>query len=419
MNENRSTKTGPLAGLRIIDLTHVMAGPVCTLLLADMGADVIKIERPHGGDDSRHMSPPTIGDQSAAFLMMNRNKRGLALNLKTEGGRQVLRRLIKTADILVENFRPGALDKLGLGYGELTAIKPDLIWCSISGFGRTGPYAERPGFDLMAQAMSGIMSFTGEGPGRPPVKVGAPIADITAGILAALGIVSALHHRQQTGEGQQVDTSLFEAAILHTFWQSAMTFATGEAPAPMGSAHPLDGPYQAFETSDGWVAVGAANQNSWLKYAAAIGAAHLADDPRFATNPDRMRHLDELIDLLSPIMRKHTTQHWLDRLGAAGVPVAPVLNVAQMHQDPQARARGMIAEVMHSTLGAVQTLGSPVKFSRAPTTLGAGAPTLGEHSREVLLENRFSAEEIAALVAEGAVEISDTKGGDEKLQGHG
>lgn len=401
--QGSQTRTGPLKGLRVIDLTHVMAGPVCTLMLADMGADVIKIERPPGGDDSRHMAPPTIGDTSAAFLMMNRNKRSVALNLKTPGGRKALRDLVAGADILVENFRPGALEKLGLGYNDFKVEKPDLIWAAISGYGRTGPYSDRPGFDLMAQAMSGIMSFTGEGPGRPPIKVGAPIADITAGVLAATAILGALHHRAATGQGQMVESSLFEAAIMHTFWQSAMTFATGKAPEPMGSAHPLDGPYQAFATADGWVAIGAANQNTWERFARAIDAPHMIEDARFLTNPDRMTHLADLIALLDPILAARTTDDWLETLGAAGVPVAPVLDVAQMHKDPQAIARGMIATVQHSTLGQLQTLGSPLKFGATPVNLGAGAPRLGEHSRSVLAEIGYSAEALSALEAEGAL----------------
>jgi crotonobetainyl-CoA:carnitine CoA-transferase CaiB-like acyl-CoA transferase len=396
-------KVGPLAGFKVIDLTHVMAGPVCTLLLADLGADVIKVERPPEGDDSRHMAPPYIGDESAAYLIVNRHKRGIVLNLKHESGREALLRLLETADILVENYRGGTLEKLGLGYEQLRARFPSLIWCSISGYGRTGPYADRPGFDLMAQAMSGIMSFTGEGPGRPPVKAGAPIADITAGILGALGVVAAVSHQQRTGEAQRVETSLFEAAILHTFWQSAICFATGTSPGPLGSAHPLDAPYQAFETSDGWVAIGAANQANWLRFVKTIDRQDLAADPRFANNVERMRNFDALIAVLTPELRKRSTHEWVTALDTAGVPVSPVLRVGDMHKDPQAIARGMIAEVAHSALGRVRTLGNPLKFSKTPGELGAGAPLLGEHTREVLMEHGYDGTAIDALAATGAI----------------
>jgi crotonobetainyl-CoA:carnitine CoA-transferase CaiB-like acyl-CoA transferase len=398
---------GPLAGLKVIDLTHVMAGPVCTLLLADLGAEVIKVERPPEGDDSRHMAPPYVGEESAAYLIVNRHKRGIVLNLKHEAGRDALLRLLETADILVENYRGGTLEKLGLGYEQLSERFPSLIWCSISGYGRTGPYADRPGFDLMAQAMSGIMSFTGEGPGRPPVKTGAPIADITAGIFAALGVVAAVAHRQRTGEGQRVETSLFEAAITHTFWQSAICFATGNSPGPLGSAHPLDAPYQAFQTSDGWAVIGAANQANWLRFVKAIDRPDLAEDARFRNNMERMRHFDELIATLSPELRKRPTQEWVTLLDAAGVPVSPVLTVGEMHQDPQAIARNMIAEVEHSVLGRVKTLGNPLKFSKTSVELGGGAPVLGQHTREVLLEHGYNAAQINALVAAAAIQCAD------------
>jgi crotonobetainyl-CoA:carnitine CoA-transferase CaiB-like acyl-CoA transferase len=285
---------GPLNGLKVIDLTHVMAGPTCTLMLADMGAEVIKIEKAWSGDDTRHMIPPKIGEEAAAFLMMNRNKRGMVLDLKTEGGKNILRRLIAIADVLVENFAPGVMERLGFGYEGLRKDYPSLIYCSLSGFGRTGPYKHRRGFDLVAQAMSGIMSFTGESPHGPPVKCGAPLSDITAGILAAMGILAAYAHRLKTGQGQWVETSLFEAALVQTYWQSAIALATGVAPRAMGSAHPLNAPYQAFEASDGWIVVGGANQKNWLRMLDALDARDLADDPRFRSGPDRMAHLKSL-----------------------------------------------------------------------------------------------------------------------------
>src|SRR5262249_15361206 len=307
----RRNTMGPLSGLKVIDLTHVMAGPTCTLMLADMGADVVKIEKSPHGDDSRHLIPPKVGEETAAFLMMNRNKRGIVLDLKKPGGAKVLRRLLNGADVLVENFAPGVMERLGLGYEDLRKEYPALIYCSLSGFGRTGPYRHRRGFDLIAQAMSGIMSFTGEGPHGPPVKCGSPLSDITAGILAAMGILAAYAHRLKTGEGQWVETSIYEAALVQTYWQSANAIATGGAPAEMGSAHPLSAPYQAFEASDGWIVVGGANQKNWLLVLDVLDAPELASDPRFLSGADRMAHLQELEAELAERFRSMPVKYWL------------------------------------------------------------------------------------------------------------
>jgi crotonobetainyl-CoA:carnitine CoA-transferase CaiB-like acyl-CoA transferase len=394
---------GPLTGLKVVDLTHVMAGPTCTLMLADMGAEVIKIEKIPAGDDTRYMVPPKIGDVAASFLMMNRNKKGIALDLKKPGGAKVLRRLIGTADVLVENFGPGVMDKLGFGYADIAKDNPALIYCSLSGFGRTGPYKHRRGFDLMAQAMSGIMSFTGEKPDGPPVKCGPPLSDITAGILAALGILAAYTHRLKTGQGQWVETSLFEAALVQTYWQAAIALATGVAPKAMGSAHPLNAPYQAFEASDKWIVVGGANQKHWLRTLEVLGIPELARDRRFATGGDRMAHLKELEALLSAHFRTKPAQHWLSALEEAGVPCGPVNNMLQALADPQTIAREMVVEVDHSSLGKVKTLGLPIKFSATPGGVRSGAPLYGEHSDAVLSAYGFDAAEIAALRKEGAV----------------
>ncbi len=393
---------GPLEGMKVLDLSHVMAGPTCALMLADMGADVIKVEKLPGGDDVRRQVPPRVGDEAASFLMMNRNKRGIALDLKKEAGRRALERLVPSVDVLVENFSPGTMERLGLGYDRLAAINPALVYCSVTGFGRTGPYARRRGFDLVAQAMSGIMSFTGEGPGRPPVKCGAPLTDITAGILAAMGVLAAYANRLRTGRGQVVDTSLFEAGIVHTYWQSAIAFATGVAPGAMGSAHPLSAPYQAFATADGWLVVGGANQANWLRLVEALEAPGLLDDPRFAENRDRIVNVAALEAALAPHFRRRGTADWLARLEAAGVPCAPVNDVMQMHADPQAVARGMVTEAGHATLGQVRTIGTPVKFSRTPGGVRRGAPLLGQHTREVLREHGFAEAEIESLFEEGA-----------------
>ena len=394
---------GPLAGMKVIDLTHVMAGPTCTLMLADLGADVVKIEKIPDGDDSRHMIPPKIGDETAAFMMMNRNKRGIAIDLKTANGKSILARLIEGADVLVENFAPGVMDRLGFGYEALRAKHPALIYCSLSGFGRTGPYQDRRGFDLVAQAMSGIMSFTGERPDGPPVKCGAPLSDITAGILAAMGILAAYAHRLKTRQGQWLETSLFEAALVQTYWQSAIALATGVAPRAMGSAHPLNAPYQAFAAADGWIVVGGANQKNWLRMLEALGATELAADPRFKSGADRMAHLHELEVELSKRFGKKPARYWLDALEQKGVPCGPVQDMLQALRDPQTIAREMVVEVGHATLGPVKTIGLPVKFSATPGKVRTGAPLYGEHTREVLREHGFDDSEIDAFESSGAV----------------
>lgn len=392
-----------LAGLKVVDLSHIMAGPACTLMLADMGAEVIKVEKSAGGDDSRRMAPPLIGDEAAAFLMMNRNKRGIALDLRTEGGKQVLRRLLAKADVVVENYRRGTLAKLGFDYESLRRDNPGLIYCAISGFGRSGPYADRGGFDLIAQAMSGIMSITGSSPEDPPVKCGPPLTDITAGLLATIGILAALRKREETGWGQMVETSLLEAGIIQTYWQSAMTFATGVAPGPLGSAHPLTAPYQAFPTSDGWIVVGGANQSNWLRLVEVLEAPELAKDPRFLDNEQRMAHRKELEEELNRRFRTRSCSVWLACLEKAGLPAGPVYDIKQMHEDPQVLAREMVVEVEHTKLGPVKTLGLPIKFSDTPGGPRRGAPLLGEHTHEILREHGFSAQEIEALIEAGAV----------------
>ncbi len=398
-----TSRAGPLAGLKVIELAHIMAGPVCGLMLADMGADVIKVEKVPGGDDSRRFLPPEIDGESAAFMMMKRNKRGIAVDLKHDDVKAVLRRLLHDADVVIENYRRDTMDRLGLGYEALKRENPGLIYCEISGFGRTGPYADRGGFDLIAQGMSGLMSITGEGPGRPPVKIGAPVSDTTAGILGALGVIAAYVHRMRTGMGQRVDTSLFEAAITHTYWQSAIAFATGDSPGPMGSAHPLNAPYQAFRTKDGWINVGAANQANWLRLLEVIEAPELAGDGRFADNQARITNLEALVELLAPYFAARPTGDWLARLEAAGVPAGPVLSVGQMHADPHALARGMVTEVAHPKAGRVKTLGLPIAFSETPGKVARGAPLYGEHSRAVLAELGYGEAEIEQLIEAGVV----------------
>ena len=393
--------SGPLAGVKVLELAQIMAGPTCGMLLADLGAEVIKVERLPGGDDTRRMNRPSVNGESAAFMAMNRNKRGVALNLKLPQAQEALKRMVSGADVLTENYRKGALDKLGLGYPALKAINPALIYCSISGYGRTGPYAEKGGFDLMAQAMSGLMSVTGE-PGGAPVKVGPPVCDINAGVLAALGIVSAYVHRLKTGEGQLVDTSLYEAGIQQTYWHSAIYFATGESPGPSGSAHILSAPYQAFRAADGWLTIGGANQANWERMARVLGAPQWIEDARFRTNADRMKHLAKLTALMNERLASRKVREWMAELEAEGVPCGPIHSIADMASDPQTAARHMVIELEHPRAGKTRTLGLPIKLSATPGGVRRPAPVLGEHTREVLEEFGFSAKEIEALVACGA-----------------
>ena len=396
----------PLSDIRVIELAHIMAGPVCGLMLGDMGADIVKVERLPGGDGTRAFLPPEVRGESAAFMMLNRGKRGLALDLRSHEGRALVRRLVSSADVIIENFRTGTMERMGLGYEELSTLNPRLVYCQITGYGRTGPLAHQGGFDLIAQGYSGLMSVTGEEPGRAPVKVGGPVTDITAGILAAFGVVSALFQRERTGKGQRVDTSLYEAGITQTYWQSAIALATGASPGPLGSAHPLTAPYQAFPTIDGWINVGASNEATWTGLTEAVNAPELREDERFRTNSRRMASLDELVRVLVPHFLERTTDDWLERLEDAGVPAGPVASVGEMLEHPQTYARDMVIEVEHSEAGTVRSLGTPVKMSASTLESGvkrSGAPTLGQHTREVLAEAGLRDVEVDRLMATGVV----------------
>ena len=392
----------PLEGIVVLDLTQIMAGPVCTMLLADLGADVIKIEKPNGGDDTRKMGPPFTGEWASGFLALNRNKRSLGLNLREEAGKKVFLRLLEQADVVVENFRPGVMDRLGLGYGELSRLKPSLIYCSISGFGTTGPYRNRGGFDLVAQGMSGLMSVTGF-PDSPPAKVGVPITDISAGTQAALGILSAYIHVQKTGQGQIVDASLMEAGIFYTIWESALYFSEGEIPGPLGSAHRVSAPYQALRTADGYINIGAATQATWEQFCRAVGLEHLIEDERFRRPGSRKARERELAELLEVTLSRQTTAYWLELLEDAGVVAGPIYDMEQVYQDPQVRAREMVVDLDDPELGALRHIGVPVKLSETPGKIRHRAPALGEHSKEVLEAAGFVEEEIATLVQDGIV----------------
>ena len=397
--------SGPLAGMRVLELAQIMAGPTAGMMLADMGADVIKVEKLPGGDDSRGYSEPRVNGESAPFMILNRNKRGIALNLKQAQGREILLKMVRDADVLTENYRKGTLEKLGLGYDVLAAENPGLIYCAVSGYGRDGPFADKGGFDLIAQGFAGLMSITGE-PGGAPAKTGNSVADINAGILAVAGILAAYAHKLKTGEGQVVDTSLMEAALQQTYWHAAIYFATGQSPGATGSAHILTAPYQSFRTSDGWINIGGANQANWERIAEVLGHSEWRDDPRFATNAARMTNLTALTAAMNAVITTRTRREWIEALDAAGVPVGPVHTIGEALDHPQTHARGMVVDLEHPRAGSVKSLGCPLHFSRTPTEVKRPAPLLGEHTREVLREFGYQDDDIDRFVAQGVVKTT-------------
>ena len=397
-----SPVAGPLSGMVVLDLTQILAGPMCTMVLADMGADVIKVEKPNGGDDNRRMGPPFIKDWSAGFLAVNRNKRSLVLDLRDEAGRGVFRRMVKEADVVVENFRPGVMQRLGIGYEELKDINSRLVYCTISGFGSTGPARNRGGFDLVAQGVSGLMSITGH-PNSPPAKVGVPVTDLTAGLFGANGIMAAYIHSLKTGQGQMVDTSLMEAGVAYTVWESSVYFAEGEIPGPLGSAHRVSAPYQALRTKDGYLNLGAATQPTWEQLCRAIGREDLMDDDRFRAPWDRKAREKELAALLEGTFSTQNTEHWLQLLDEAGVVAGPIYNMEQVYRDPQVLAREMLVDTEDPDLGTIHNIGVPVKLSSTPGSIRRRAPALGEHSAEILLERGFTEEEVDGLLSAGTV----------------
>ena len=385
---------GPLKGTKVLELAQIMAGPACGLMLADLGADVIKIEKIPEGDDSRKFLPPDVKGESAAFMIMNRGKRGLGLNLKDKMGIDIFKKMVAKSDVVIENFRKGTLERLGIGYEELKKINPKIILCEISGYGRTGPYANKGGFDLVAQGASGLMSITGESKEKPPMKVGAPLTDITAGILGATGVLAALINREKTGKGQKVDTSLYEAGIIHTYWQSAIAGATGSSPGPLGSAHPLTAPYQAFKTKDKWITIGASNQNSWMNLIKALKREDLNKDERFFDNKNRMKNLNALVEILNTELTKKTSEEWLAIFDKEGLPCGPINSILDMHIDSQTMHRKMIIDVENKKAGKSKAIGMPIKFSITNNEKFIGSPTLGEHTNQILEEFGFSLTDI-------------------------
>lgn len=375
------SRTTLLEGIVVLDLTQVMAGPYCAMLLADMGARVIKVEPPRG-DSTRHMAGG-VGGESAAFNAVNRGKESVVVDLARDEAREAVRQLAGDVDIVVENYRPGVMARLGLDYPRLAAGYPRLIYASISGFGQTGPRAHTGGFDLVAQGISGIMSVTGE-MGRPPVKAGIPVTDLGAGLFALAGILAALHYRDRTGHGQHIDTSLGDAGLALSVWEATEYFSGRGIPGPLGSAHRMSAPYQAVRCADGYVTVGAANQKTFEKLADALGHPEWTRDQRFATDTTRVAHREALAALIEAVTVTATRDVWLGRLDAAGVPCGPILDYAEAFDEPQARARQMALEVDHPVLGRMRTIGTPIKMSETPLDPTRRAPLLGEHTAAVL-----------------------------------
>jgi formyl-CoA transferase len=393
----------PLEDVRVLDLSRVLAGPYCTMMLGDLGADVIKVERPGTGDDTRQWGPPFAAGESAYYLCCNRNKRGLTLNLKSEEGRAIAARLAEESDVLVENFLPGTLAGWGLSYTDLARRNPRLIYCSISGFGQTGPRRDEPGYDIMIQAMAGVMSITGESDG-PPMKLGVAISDITAGIFASSAILAALYARERTGTGQQIDMALFDATIAWLANVGSNYLVSGDVPRRQGTAHPNIVPYQAFEASDESLIVAVGNDTQFARFCTTIGLAELASDPRFATNSLRVQNRGVLIPLLSAAIARHPASAWLQKLERAGVPCGPVNTIDRVFSDPQTAAREMLIEVRHPTIGPLKLAGSPLKLGGLDQVPRRPPPLLGEHTNEVLAEIlKMNDDEIRELREAGVI----------------
>ena len=397
-----SARPAPLEGIRIIDLSRVVSGPFCTQSLGDMGADVIKIEEPGRGDESRAFGPPFLGGEAPYYLSVNRGKRSCTLNLKSEQGKAVLWRLLEGADVLIENFRPGAMTRLGLDYETVAARHPRLVYCSISGFGGSGPDAGRPGYDLIVQGESGLMDLTGDA-GGPPTRIGTAITDLTAAMMAAQGVTLALYARHTTGRGQQVKIALLDAAASLLTYNAGNYFASGESPSRRGNDHPSVTPYQTLRAKDGWMNLAVANDSLWRRYCDAIARPDLRDDPRFATAPERVTHRDALMPIVVELTAARTVSEWMDLLGPAGVPCGRIRTVEEVCTNPQLVERGMVVDRPHPTAGTVRMIGIPIELSETPGRIETAPPLLGEHTGDVLREAGYTVDEIRAFRTEGVV----------------
>ena len=401
---SRENKSGVLAGTRTVDLTQALAGPYCTMLLGDLGADVIKVERPGKGDQSRGWGPPYLNGESAYFLSVNRNKRGVTLNLKEAEAQAVMHKLVAGADVFIVNQpRLSSLQRLGIDYETVRGLNPRLVYCSITGYGMTGPYAERPGYDVVIQGEAGLMSITGEVDGGP-IRYPIPIVDVTAGIYSALAIVAALLARERTGEGQFIDTSLIESQVAWLTNVGGSYFATGQPPPRLGNAHPNIVPYQPFKARDKYLIVGVGTERLWERFCRALGVqGTLMTDPRFATNPDRLIHRNELLPLLEEIIATQDADHWLNLFREAAIPCGPINLVDEILDDPHVRARGVIVELEHPAAGLVRSIANPVRLSETPVSYRLPPPTLGQHNAEVLAELGYGLADVARLEADGVV----------------
>ena len=391
-----------LEGIKVLDLSRALAGPYCTMMLADMGAEVIKLEMPGKGDDSRSWWPPFVEVESAYFMSINRNKKSITLNMKNEQSKEIVTKLIKQADVLVENFRPGAMDRLGFGYDAVKEMNPGIIYSSISGFGQDGPYRMLPGFDQVLQGMGGLMSITGE-PGGPPIKVGVAIADIAGGMFAAFGIVTALFNREKTGKGQMVDVSLLDSQVAWLTYRAGAYFASGEVPQPVGSGHPVIVPYQAFKAKDVYINIAVGNDQLWEKFCKAVGLESVMDDPKFATNAKRVENREEIVKIVGDLIVTKEGQDWLNILEEAGVPCGPIYSVDKIFSDPQVLHRQMMQELDHTKVGKVKVTGIPVKLSETPGEVKTPPPFLGEHTQEVLKELGYGDQDLETLRQENVI----------------
>jgi formyl-CoA transferase len=390
--------SGPLSGVRVLDLSRVLAGPFCTMLLGDLGAEVIKVERPGGGDDTREWGPPFAAGESAYYLCVNRNKKSVALDLKSPKGIAAVRALSARSDVVLENFRVGVADKLGLGYEALAQGNPGLVYCSITGYGQTGPYRDLPGYDFILQAMSGLMSVTGE-PAGEPMKLGVATVDLTAGMYAAVAILAALRSRDATGRGQRIDLALMDSALSWLANVGGNYLVSGDVPGRFGNAHATIVPYQVFRSKDGYLAVGIGNDRQYRTFCEIAGAPELSSDERFSTNPARVRNREALVPLLERVFAKRPTAEWIEHLWTGGIPAGPINTVDRALEDPNTVARGMVVGMPHPTAGSVRLVGSPMKFSATPVEYRQAPPLLGEHTEEVLRDVLgMPPEEIRALV---------------------
>lgn len=391
-----------LEGIKVLDLSRALAGPYCTMMLADMGAEVIKVEMPGKGDDSRSWGPPFVEGESAYFMSINRNKKSLTLNMKSEKSVEIIHKLVKQSDVLVENFRPGAMERLGLGYERVKEMNPRIIYCSISGFGQDGPYRMLPGFDQVLQGMGGLMSITGEA-GGPPIKVGVAIADISGGMFAANGIVVALYNREKTGKGQMVDVSLLDSQVAWLTYRAGAYFASGEIPQPMGSGHPVIVPYQAFKAKDVFINIAVGNDQLWERFCKAVGLEKVMDDPKFATNAKRVENREEIVKIICDLIATRNGEEWLKILTDAGVPCGPIYTLDKIFTDPQVLHRQMLKELDHPKAGRIKVTGIPIKLSDTPGEIKTAPPVLGQHTQEILSELGYSDQEVEELHKEKVI----------------